>query len=183
MSKFTILDDVFETTSTQQPPTEIKNFDQKTEIRKAISKLYSGFLMTKISNQSSYSIYKARVDCLTCEDYKYIVAIVKQDNHEIGETVPLMMLQWDVFQTRRTNSELEFRKFEMVSQGYSIKRDKILEDRITKWMELKDEKTLYKSDVLPIRIEVIHMKHDDIFADKGNLAAVLELYQTIIILE
>lgn len=194
MSKFTILDDVFDTTgfngsngsngiNQQQPPVEIKNFDQKNEIRKAISKLYSGFIMTKIANQSSYSIYKARVDCLTCEDHKYIVAIVKQDNKEIGESVPLMMLQWDVFQTRRTNSELEFRKFEMVSQGYSIKRDKILEDRITKWMELKNEKTLYKSDVLPIRIEVIHMKHDDIFADKGNLAAVLELYQTIIILE
>ena len=40
-----------------------------------------------------------------------------------------------------------------------------------------------EQDILPIRIEVIHMKHDDIFADKGNLAAVLELYQTIIILE
>ena len=183
MSKFTILDDVFSNTLTSQPPAEIKDFDQKNEIRKAINKMFSGFLMTKITNQGAYSIYKARVDCLTCDDFKYIVAIVKQDNHEIGETVPLMMLQWDVFQTRRTNSELEFKKFNMISQGYSIKRDKILEDRITKWMELKSEKTLYKSDVLPIRIEVIHMKHDDIFADKGNLAAVLELYQTIIILE
>lgn len=181
MSKFTILDDVF-SSGNEQPPSEIKNFDPKNDIRKSISKLYAGFIMTKVDQKNSYSIYKARVDCLTCEDYKYIVAIVQNDNNSIGDTAPLALLKWDVFQTRRTNSEIEFRKFGMVSQGYIIKRDNILEERITKWMEIEN-KTIYKSDSLPIRIEVVHIKKDDVFADKGNLVAVLELYQTLIILE
>lgn len=179
MNKFTILDDVFEKSNISN---DIKNFDPKNNIRKTFSKLFSGFLMTKVSSKDIYSIYKARVDCMTCDDYKYIVVIVKNDNNNIGDVVPLSLLNWDVFQTRRTNSEIEFKNFGMISQGYLIKRNNILEERITKFMELED-KTLYRSENLPIKIEVVHIKKDDIFADKGNLIAVLELYQTIIILE
>ena len=179
MNKFTILDDVFEKSNISN---DIKNFDPKNNIRKTFSKLFSGFLMTKVSSKDIYSIYKARVDCMTCDDYKYIVVIVKNDNNNIGDVVPLSLLNWDVFQTRRTNSEIEFKNFGMISQGYLIKRDNILEERITKFMELED-KTLYRSENLPIKIEVVHIKKDDIFSDKGTLIAVLELYQTIIILE
>jgi hypothetical protein len=173
--KFSILDDVFQDNTKTFIQTDIKN-----DIYKAINSIYKDFKMIKTNNVNNFSVYKSKVETFISSGARYIVAIVEIDDDPIGTLKPLEDLNWVSFQTRFTSSEKEVKNLPI--KKYTITKNSLLNDKISKWAEISD-KTIYKCENLPLKIEVIHMKKDDTFAEKGTVIAAMELFQTILILE
>ena len=152
-------------------------------IRQKINNVFSNFLMTKVEQFNEYGIYKALVDALTTGDSKYIVAVVPNDNLQIGSERLLSSLNWVCFQTRTTdNVRREFNNIEVYPQSYFINSSNNVADPV----KLVDEKRthfLYRPDNLPLKIEVLKLSGSDNFASRGTVLSALELYQTILTIE
>ena len=152
-------------------------------IRQKINNVYANFLMTKVEQFNEYGIYKALVDSLTSGDAKYVVAVVPNDNLQIGSQRLLTSLHWICFQTRTTdNIRNEFNNIEVYPQSYYISSS----NNITDPIRLIDEKRthfLYRPDNLPLKIEVLKLSGTDNFSTRGTVLSALELYQTILTIE
>lgn len=152
-------------------------------IRQKINNVYANFLMTKVEQFNEYGIYKALVDSLTNGDAKYVVAVVPNDNLQIGSQRLLSSLHWVCFQTRTTdNTRREFSNIQVYPQSYYISSS----NNITDPIRLVDEKRthfLYRPDNLPLKIEVLKLSPSDNFASQGTVLSALELYQTILTIE
>jgi len=151
--------------------------------RKKINDMYSNFIMTKVGQYENYGIYKALVDSYTAGPSKYIVAIVPNDVTPIGGQKPLSVLRWESFQTRTTtNLSREFNGVEVHPQAYRITQENNISDNIN----LMDERRthyIYVAENLPLKIEILKMKQDDVFSSKGTVTSALELYQTVVTIE
>jgi hypothetical protein len=155
-------------------------------IRKSISDLYQGFIMTKTHFVDGYGIYKAVVQSMSGNDYiKYLVAIVPNDYQvQVGMPIYLSSLPWICFQTRRTKQpKKEFAGLDLQPQTYGIQKiEGPLMDRISLAAE-QDTKHIYIPNHLPLRIEILIMKEGESFASDSLLISALELFQTILIFE
>lgn len=171
--KFSILDDVFEEKN-------VKQTDIKSDIYDAVNAIFKDFKMIKTNIITNYSVYKSKVETFISSGQRYIVAIVENCDDPIGTLKPLTELKWISFQTRFTEKESEVKNLPI--KKYNLQKNSILNDKIEKWAEISD-KTIYKCENLPLRIEIIHIKKDDTFAEKGTIIAAMELFQTILILE
>lgn len=152
-------------------------------IRQKINSMYSNFIMTKVGQYENYGIYKALVDSYTAGPSKYIVAIVPNDVTPLGGKKPLSALKWDSFQTRTTTSLLkEFNNIEVHPQAYRITQENNISDNIN----LIDERRshyIYVAENLPLKIEILKIKPEDVFSSKGTVTSALELYQTVVTIE
>ena len=149
-------------------------------IRDKISNLYNNFVMTKVGQYETHGIYKALVNSLTSNSSKFIVAIVPNDNVPIGREKLLSSLKWVSFQTRTTTNILrEFGNIELRPQSYYITSDNNISD-VVNLVDEKHSNFLYIPDNLPLKIEVLKLKNDDSFANKGTVMSALELYQTVL---
>jgi len=149
-------------------------------IRNKISNLYNNFVMTKVGQYEIHGIYKALVNSLTSNSSKFIVAIVPNDNIPIGREKLLSSLKWISFQTRTTTNILkEFGNITLQPQSYHITAENNISD-IVNLVDEKHSHFLYTPDNLPIKIEVLKLKTDDSFANKGTVTSALELYQTVL---
>jgi len=157
-------------------------------IRKGISDLFPNFYMTKTQqyndpNYGVYGIYKARVGSLTIGPTKYLVAFVNNDQLPIGSQKLLNSLGWTNFQTRETdNPQKEFGGMQLQEQFSEMKDNPILMERIQLQKESKYS-YVYRSDNLPIKIELMPTSEDDQFAPEGTIASALSLFTTSLTLE
>jgi hypothetical protein len=157
-----------------------KSLDEKEAVRQGLADVYKGFWLTKTHQHGNYGIYKASIDSLTTDGYKYIVAIVPDDNTPISSEKLLSSLKWIIFQSRMTNNiEKEFNNQQVQPQSYQIKRENILFDVIRLQGE-NQGKAIYLPDTLPLKVEVLILKENENFSEEGTVLAALELYQTII---
>lgn len=185
--KFTVIDEsVLDESKNNKIPNSFpsstpnnNNFNIRSQIYQAISNIYKNFLMTKTNQYENFGVYKALCESYVHSDIRYIVAIVPNDNNPVGISIPLSELNWISFQTRMTKNSKEFKSFDMSPRTYTLPNKSILHDKITRVLETK-EKTVYSTENLPISIEIIHIKEDDTFTDKGTVIAALELFQTVL---
>lgn len=151
--------------------------------RQKINDVYSNFIMTKVGQYENYGIYKALVDSYTAGPSKYIVAIVPNDVTPLGGQKPLSALKWESFQARSTTSILkEFNNMEVHPQSYRITQENNVSDNIN----LIDERRthyIYVAENLPLKIEILKMKPEDVFSERGTVTSALELYQTVVTIE
>lgn len=145
------------------------------DIYSLITKYFDNPTMTKTENNSGFSMYTARMPCSLINEYRYIFAMVRQDNNQIGTQVSLSDINWEVFQARITD-----KNYGLKIHSYSPKRSGefvtpiILDNR-------DNENTSYTSK-LPIHVILIHPKTSSFmrYPDNGTLAAALETYRTVI---
>ena len=89
-------------------------------------------------------------------------------------------MKWVSFQTRTTTNILrEFGNIELRPQSYYITSDNNISD-VVNLVDEKHSHFLYIPDNLPLKIEVLKLKNDDSFANKGTVMSALELYQTVL---
>jgi hypothetical protein len=162
--------------------------DPKLEVRKAFADVYNGVIMTK-TNQwekepyGTYGVYKARLNSYTSSDSNIIIAIVEDDVNPLGTNKLIDSLPWVSFQTREmTNSKKDLNGFSLSFQNYMIKNDSILHDKI----KLKSEtptKYIYRSDNLPLKVEILKLRDDSYFSSEGTIWSALEVYSTVVSFE
>lgn len=163
-------------------------FDPKDNVRKAISDVYNGVIMTK-TNQwekepyGTYGIYKARLNSYTSSDNNIIIAIVPDDVNPLGTNKLIDSLPWVSFQTREmTNSKKDLNGFNLPFQNYMIKNDSILHDKIKLTSETPT-KYIYRAENLPLKVELLKLREDSQFASEGTIWSALEVYSTIVSFE
>ena len=176
--------------SMRQQRSQLMNsrFDPKDNVRKAIADVYNGVIMTK-TNQwekepyGTYGIYKARLNSYTSSDSNIIIAIVPDDVNPLGTNKLIDSLEWVSFQTREmTNSKKDLNGFNLSFQNYMIKNDSILHDRI-KCVSETPTKYIYRSENLPLKVELLKLKEDSQFASEGTVWSALEVFSSIISFE
>lgn len=148
----------------------------------AIQQCFPGLIMTKTSSSGNYGIYKARIDCLLCSSgTRFCVAIVPNDDLQIGSRIKLSALRWISFQTRWQEETDEFNKFNMKSQHFEKAEGTILDDKIRL---AKQDKTkyYYDPDSLPIRIELLATdpKNNNEYSPTGTVLSALDLFSTVL---
>ena len=154
-------------------------------VRFAIATLYQGFKVVKVAQYQQWGVYKAPVSSMMANIEKFIVAVVQNDSQPLGNIVPLEGLRWTSFQCRScTDINKEMNGYYIAQQGYSLPRERstVLYDNVSKVVEY-DDKCIFLPENLPLKIEVIKAKPDEFIADKGNVIACLEIYQTILTLQ
>lgn len=164
------------------------NFDPKDNVRKAVSDVYNGVIMTK-TNQwekepyGTYGIYKARLNSYTSSDSNIIIAIVPDDVNPLGTNKLIDSLDWVSFQTREMkNSKKDLNGFNLTFQNYMIKNDNILHDKI-KCVSETPTKYIYRAENLPLKVELLKLKEDSQFASEGTIWSALEVFSSIISFE
>ena len=162
------------------------------KLYKEISDYFSGFMLTKIGNNSGFSVYYAKIDCQLCADIRYIVAMTSLDLNELRAVKPLSEIQWISFQTRTTTDrDHEFSNMKLKS--YPYKRNKLsdaLQDKIELYKRMKD-KSVYIAENYPVKIELIHTISKEVnealgkmapeYSDDGTIASALETYQCVLV--
>jgi hypothetical protein len=189
--KITIIDENFKFLDSEKsnPLNGLTNEEieqQYINIRKAISKLFynyrekTSFYMTKTQQSGNFGVYKAKVSTGTLGNQKFIVAIVPDDNLSIGSQKLLESLRWVSFQTRETkNSKKEFNNLDLDLQEFVYTDVPILKDKIH-YEKTNRYAYVYIPENLPLKVEIIPLKEDDIYPDQGTVATALNIFSTII---
>jgi hypothetical protein len=69
-------------------------------VYKMIAHYFDNPTLHKIEDKNSHSLYAVKVHSLLGTEYRYLIAIIEQDNNPIGTPFPLSSLRWKAFQTR-----------------------------------------------------------------------------------
>ena len=164
------------------------NKDMSSKIRQGVSKMFEGFVMTKTHAYTPdpsmpFGIYKALVDSLITGGEQFIIAFVPNDNVPLGSQRLLSSLKWSNFQTRTTtNMKKEFNQMNLDPQVYKRPNVQILNDVIHYYKPTKTS-YLYKCENLPLKVELIPTKEDEVFAERGTVQSALDLFCTSITME
>lgn len=152
---------------------------ERDSVYKAIYEQFP-YVMTKTHINGKFSIYKAVVKCLLCSaGMRYVIAITLNDTSPIGKKVSLQNLPWLSFQTRYTEYDDEIKLYNLLTFDYNRLDNTILHDRITLTRQLKNS-ILYDCDNLPLTVEILKNKEDEIFADQGTILSALETFQCLL---
>jgi len=132
--------------------------------------------MKKIKDVGGYSMYMCRIHVLIGKGFRYLIAMVKQDDHSPGHEQPLSKMDWNVFQTRTLEQY-----HDLPPHGYTAKRHPLLKSIIK--MENQDEKkTTYTCEGVPVKVTLLHTRPNNVYQynPSGTLMNALETYQTVI---
>ena len=186
MLKGTILDPSF---SNDYSNSTKKSFDNEHDyVRKAISDVYKGFMMTKTHEFKEevygvYGIYKARVEMDTLGNDKCVVAIVPGDKTPLGGNKPLSVLKWASFQTRESyNPQKDYNNFPLYPQRLQHIDNPVLKDKI-RLVKSTKIKSIYKSENVPLKVELLHLNEDDSYPQTGTVWGALQVFSTVLVLE
>lgn len=174
------IDENIVTNNTNMNTNESVENNIKQKVYNAVIEYFSGFVMTKVSVYGKYSVYKSSVKCLLCDGgIRYVVAIVADDNDQIGTKKKLSTLKWVSFQTRYSDDDTEFIKYRLTNHQYKKPENTVLDD-VIRLVRKTSNSSIYNSDNLPIQVEIIHTKDDESIADTGTVSGAIELFSTVI---
>lgn len=135
-------------------------------------------MMQKLKDETGTdsSVYGCRIQSLLLNENRYIVVVVRKDDHPVGHVAPLTDLQWTCFQCRILQSD-EFMM--LVRHSYIIKRE--LNRMSVHRVRVENAFSVYRCDTLPLQITLLHTMNDKFeYPDSGTLASCLETFQTIL---
>ncbi len=162
----------------------INILNEKSEIYFGITSYIGDVVLTLIKkipairNSPSYSLYYAKIGCLLCIEDRYIICVIEEDPYPIGHQEYLSNLSWVSFQTRTITQppdNLNLRIQESKSKGLNfIVNDKIL------LQEKTNDKCIYLSQTLPLKVELLFTEHDDSYASTGTIQSALDTYNCVL---
>lgn len=133
----------------------------------------------KVSQDQMYSVYACKISTLLLNEYRYLVAIINNDNMELGTIKKLSELKWISFQTRILESDIYY---SAINHSYDTKNTLKYHYQVRQLSNSK-EKSVYslESDSFPVEITLLHLKGLVLeYPKTGSLVACLETYQTIL---
>lgn len=133
-------------------------------------------ILTKIKNVNNHSIYMVKTYCLLSNYCRYIIALVPEDNNNVGIKIKLNSLNWVSIQTRTLED-----RHDIDSHSYNPKMDGPLATPI-KRTDITNDMSTYSCDFFPIKVHLLHKKKDlqSEYQPNGNLISAIETFQTII---
>lgn len=150
--------------------------NEKDVIYDLFKKYYSRLKLTKIKTISpNYSVYYALSCGLLCLNNKYIVVVVEDDFHKIGDLIELEDIYWVSLQTR-TIDNLDFKNKIIESNYENILPPNVMQSKIKLIQKQKDRYVYACNDYPCLQIELLKNKDDRDFAEFGTLHSALETY-------
>ena len=138
----------------------------------------------KINTEKSYSIWYARLACLTANSNRIVVAIVPLEvYHSIDSTAPLDQLRWTGLQTRETTDQQLLTALPTQACPARPKvaplSGEVLRTALFKVAVKGDTAWTYVSDQLPsLRVDLLLDKPGQEFRSSGTLEQCLDIFQT-----
>lgn len=132
--------------------------------------------MIKQKDVEGLSMYITKTFCLLSNQCRYIIALVMQDNKNIGYIEDLSNLFWVSFQTRTLQEN-----FDTPSHSYTPQRGCPLDTPI-KRDTITQRASDYTCEKFPcIRVTLLHTSQGPSeYQDTGAIITALETYQTVI---
>lgn len=159
----------------------INIFQEKLSIQGAIVKYFGDAVVTKVKQtphthyKPSYSLYYAKIGCMLCVEDRYIIVVVEDDPYPLGSQEYLSQLNWISFQTRTIDKPPAQLKTQQVkSVLHSLLTDRI---RLT---EKKQDRNVYMSHTLPVKIELLYTGEDDSYSESGTIQSALDTYNCVL---
>ena len=132
--------------------------------------------MGKVKNTDGLSMYACKTTCLLINKCRYLIALVPQDQYEVGTRFSLSDLNWTCFQTR-----VLVGKFDVPVHFFQTEVKAPFDSEI--YEESKDFSTTnYTCPALCLKVTLLHTKKENLweYSPKGTLSTALETYQTVI---
>jgi len=154
--------------------------DEFASINENIYKMFVEYfknpIMTKMKNESKYSMYASKAYCLLSKECRYIIVFVDRDNFPIKTEKNLSDLYWISLQTRTLTDQ-----FDIKSHGYQPVAEGPLLEKIER-VNITKEASTYKCEELPLIVTLLHTpkKNSDTYQNRGTIIAALETWETII---
>ena len=148
----------------------------KQHIYNIFSHYFNNPLMYKYKNTADFSVYCSNVHCMISNTKRYIVAVTKQDNNEINNTVRLKDVKWINIQTRALENGPELPS---THTYIPTLKTPLAEDisRITTSLKRSE----YKCDKLNLKIELLNTDNTTMgYRQTGKLVNAVETFETII---
>lgn len=145
---------------------------------------HTTFTCKKFNEEKQYSIWYARVACMTANQNRIMAAIVPLEVfHTLDSTSPLDQLRWIGFQTRETTDQALLASLPLQScvvrpQVSAVSQDAL---RKVKFNVVAKGETAwsYLSRELPsLRIDLLRDKSTQEFLGQGTLEQCLDIFQT-----
>ena len=154
---------------------------EKEHIYDSFVRFFNNPSMIKQKNVEGLSMYITKTFCLLSNECRYIIALVMEDDKEIGYIEKLNNLLWVSFQTRTLKG-----KMDTPSHSYTPQRGGPLDTQIIR--EQPNRKTInqkasdYSCEKFPtIRVTLLHTDQGaSEYQDTGAIITALETYQTVI---
>jgi hypothetical protein len=133
-------------------------------------------IMTKMKNESNYSMYASKAYCLLSKECRYVIVFVNRDVFPIKSEKSLSDLYWVSLQTRTLSDQ-----FDIKSHGYQPVAEGPLLEKIER-INITKEASTYKCEDLPLIVTLLHTskKNSDTYQNRGTIIAALETWETII---
>jgi hypothetical protein len=145
-------------------------------IYKMFVEYFKNPIMTKMKNESNYSMYASKAYCLLSKECRYIIVFVNRDVFPIKSEKSLSDLYWVSLQTRTLSDQ-----FDIKSHGYQPVAEGPLLEKIER-INITKEASTYKCEDLPLIVTLLHTskKNSDTYQNRGTIIAALETWETII---
>lgn len=159
----------------------INIYQERLTVQKGIVDYFGDVVVTKCKEipetrtSPHYSVYYGRIGCLLCIDDRYIIIIVEDDSYPIGHQNYLSSLNWTSFQTRTIQKAPRDLKTQTAKSNITP----VVSCKI-KLSEKRDDRYVYFTDSIPIKIELLFTKNDDSYAEFGTVQSALETYNCVI---
>lgn len=145
-------------------------------IYKMFVEYFKNPIMTKMKNESNYSMYASKAYCLLSKECRYVIVFVNRDVFPIKSEKSLSDLFWVSLQTRTLSDQ-----FDIKSHGYQPVAEGPLLEKIER-INITKEASTYKCEDLPLIVTLLHTskKNSDTYQNRGTIIAALETWETII---
>ena len=130
--------------------------------------------VSKIKDESIYSIYAARVKTFLAREQRYLFVFVKKDSQVIGHREKLSNMFWEVLQTRALTDMYEVPTFKYENKTTDNYNSPIYVS------EKRDDMFLYYSHEYGLDVKLLFAKNQTRpYQDRGNIKAAIETYNTV----
>ena len=147
---------------------------EREEIYKNFSDYFENPTMIKLKDNDSLSLYYCKINTSLIIEYRYIIAMVKKNNHNIGDSRKLKDLKWETLQCRNLQED-----HDLPLHSYTPRRFKNLDKKIF-LKEKTDSYHRYECDQIKINIFLLNKKKSQYYNETGSVISCIETFETII---
>ena len=137
---------------------------------------FSNPTLTKIKNDTDFSMYAVKFFCLLSKECRYLILITSKNSYSIGSVDEMKNLKWFSLQTRTL-----FEQFDCLTHSYSPSSSTPLNVIINR-INIQNDASTYSCSEFPIIVTLLHTAKKDKFSyqNSGTVIAALETFETII---
>ena len=160
----------------------INIFQEKLAVQQAIVSYFGDLVLTKVKqtqpqnqHSPSYALYYAKIGCMLCIEDRYVIVVVEQDPYPVGSQNYLSEVNWVSFQTRT----IEKPPAQLKAQQLKSAITQTIMDKI-KLYEKRQDRNVYMSSTLPLKIELLYTSEDDMYSENGTVQSALDTYNCVL---